>query len=101
MTLPVSTSSGRLAGDLLDESCCSPGECGVVGHSVDSAGPDDAYPGAGWSLTGALRRFSLSPVPVPGGTGGGGVMLAVAQRPPQAVAPAPAESQRRAPYRCP
>jgi hypothetical protein len=50
----------------------------------------------GWSLTGALRRFSLLPVRAPAGTGGGGVMLAVFRRPPQTVTPAPAESQQRA-----
>ncbi len=49
------------------------------------------------SLTGALRRFSLLPVPVPGRAGGGGVTEAVEQRPPQAVTPAPAESLPQAP----
>jgi len=45
----------------------------------------DGYPARGTftgrSLAGALRRFSLLPVPVPGEAGGGGVMLAVLQRP--------------------
>jgi hypothetical protein len=61
----------------------------------------DGYPArgtcTGWSLTGALRRFSLLPVPVPGEAGGGGVMMAVFQRPAQAVTPAPAESLPQAP----
>jgi hypothetical protein len=51
----------------------------------------------GWSLTGALRRFSLLPVPVPQEAGGGGVMLALHRRPAQAVTPAPAESLPQAP----
>src|SRR5262249_33978143 len=51
----------------------------------------DPGPTAGWSLTGALTRFSLWPVGSPGRTGGGGVMLALCERPGEAVTPAPTE----------
>ena len=63
--------------------------------STPHDGSDDSArrPAPGWSLTGALRRISLLPVRGPARTGGGGVMQALEGRPPQAVTPAPAESQ--------
>src|SRR5271167_5230491 len=55
----------------------------------------------GRSLTGALRRIPLLPVRSPGRTEGGSVIVAVSQRPNQAVTPALAEFQQRQLYRCP
>ena len=47
VTLPVSTSSGRLACRLLGEGCCGAVAGEVVGGAVGPAAPDDADPGAG------------------------------------------------------
>jgi hypothetical protein len=72
------------------------------GSARDAVTPQDGSEGgcSRWSLTGALRRVPLLPVCSPGRTGGGSVMPALHGRPNQAVAPAPAEPQQQAPYRC-
>ena len=74
------------------------------GSARDTATPQDGSDGPaaarlapGRSLTGALRRVSLLPVCGPARAGGGGVIVAIHWRPTQAVSPAPAESQHRAP----
>ena len=47
MTLPVSTSGGRLASRLFGEGCCGGVFGGVVGLAVGPAAPDHPDPGAG------------------------------------------------------
>src|SRR5215467_6430803 len=62
MTLPVSTSSRRLADGLLCEYCCGAVQGWVVGGVVLPAAPDDADPGAGEDADGVGVVFA-------GGTG--------------------------------
>lgn len=47
MTLPVSTSRGKLASRLFEEGCCGAVPGGVIGHDIGPAAPYDAGLGAG------------------------------------------------------
>ncbi|GAA0966186.1 hypothetical protein GCM10009555_007390 [Acrocarpospora macrocephala] len=86
------------------KNCAGGSETGSeTGKATPDGGSDDPAatgPAPGWSLTGALRRISLLPVPSPARTGGGGVMEALEERPHKAVTPAPAGFQQQAPYGC-
>lgn len=84
------------------------GETGTAGAQATTrllcGGTEDPAvmrPAPGRSPTGALRRVSPSPVRGLGTAGGGGAVQAVVWRLQQTVTPAHAESQQRAPCRCP
>src|SRR5579875_715271 len=96
MTLPVSTSCGKLARVLLGQGRCCAVQGRVVGRAVDPAGPDDAYPGAGQDADGVgMVLASSAGVIVDLGGPGAGMPAVVGEgghRSPEPLVAGPAEA---------